>query len=219
MASRNDGRIQPGQKLASAISARAWNRAQDAADIVLGQGEAVAADPLRDFPGRLVVKCNVTVSTANFTLGLGHIIDYRHPTSTTATIMSGFVSGGVRQTVAALAGVPFQPAEFVNRRAQANRGFGVVVGGLVMPTNGQTAMVDLCVAGPCVARVKNRSTQMLPRVMPYVIRDNFDLQFFPTNPQDFVGLAEESSCGNGVMIQNLQNRSTGASFQYQVIML
>lgn len=33
---RPDGRIEPGQPLAGAISARAWNRAQDAADIVLG---------------------------------------------------------------------------------------------------------------------------------------------------------------------------------------
>ena len=30
-----DGRIEKGQRIASAISARAWNRAQDAADIVL----------------------------------------------------------------------------------------------------------------------------------------------------------------------------------------
>lgn len=34
--SRPDGRIEPGQPLRGAISARAWNRAQDAADIVLG---------------------------------------------------------------------------------------------------------------------------------------------------------------------------------------
>ena len=31
-----DGLIEKGQRLASAISARAWNRAQDASDIVLG---------------------------------------------------------------------------------------------------------------------------------------------------------------------------------------
>jgi len=31
-----DGRIEKGQRLSTAISARAWNRAQDAADIVLG---------------------------------------------------------------------------------------------------------------------------------------------------------------------------------------
>lgn len=43
---RADGRIEPGQPLAGAISARAWNRAQDAADIVLGArpGVTVGAD-------------------------------------------------------------------------------------------------------------------------------------------------------------------------------
>jgi len=33
---RPDGRVEPGQPLRGAISARAWNRAQDAADLVLG---------------------------------------------------------------------------------------------------------------------------------------------------------------------------------------
>jgi hypothetical protein len=33
---RPDGRLEPGQPIHGAISARAWNRAQDAADIVLG---------------------------------------------------------------------------------------------------------------------------------------------------------------------------------------
>lgn len=40
---RADGRIEPGQKLTSAISARAWNRAQQAADIVLGANTGFAA--------------------------------------------------------------------------------------------------------------------------------------------------------------------------------
>jgi hypothetical protein len=40
---RADGRIEPGQPLKSAISARAWNRAQDAADIVLGERTRFAA--------------------------------------------------------------------------------------------------------------------------------------------------------------------------------
>lgn len=40
---RKDGRIEPGQSLSSAISARAWNRAQDAADAVLGQRPGFAA--------------------------------------------------------------------------------------------------------------------------------------------------------------------------------
>jgi hypothetical protein len=37
------GRIEPGQPLESAISARAWNRAQDAADIVFGAGAGQSA--------------------------------------------------------------------------------------------------------------------------------------------------------------------------------
>jgi hypothetical protein len=40
---RNDGRIEAGQRLAGAISAKAWNRAQDAADRVLGAGTGFAA--------------------------------------------------------------------------------------------------------------------------------------------------------------------------------
>ena len=39
-----DGRIEKGQRLSSAISARAWNRAQDAADRVLGVGTGFAAE-------------------------------------------------------------------------------------------------------------------------------------------------------------------------------
>ena len=41
-----DGRIEKGQRLSTAISARAWNRAQDAADIVLGVRPGVTAGPL-----------------------------------------------------------------------------------------------------------------------------------------------------------------------------
>ena len=42
---RRDGRIEAGQSLNSAISARAWNRAQDAADLVLGQRPGINAGP------------------------------------------------------------------------------------------------------------------------------------------------------------------------------
>jgi hypothetical protein len=58
---RNDGRIEAGQRLAGAISARAWNRAQDAADRVLGVGTgitgggATGADPA---PNIVLIKNN-----------------------------------------------------------------------------------------------------------------------------------------------------------------
>lgn len=43
---RKDGRIEKGQSLKSAISARAWNRAQDAADRVLGVTPSAEAGEL-----------------------------------------------------------------------------------------------------------------------------------------------------------------------------
>jgi len=44
---RPDGRLEPGQPVRGAISARAWNRAQDAADIVLGAQPGSAGDSLQ----------------------------------------------------------------------------------------------------------------------------------------------------------------------------
>lgn len=46
---RPDGRVEPRQKLATAFSARAWNRAQDAADIVLGDRGGVLAGAPKSF--------------------------------------------------------------------------------------------------------------------------------------------------------------------------
>jgi len=42
---RPDGRLEPGQPIRGAISARAWNRAQDAADLVLGSFLNVSSGP------------------------------------------------------------------------------------------------------------------------------------------------------------------------------
>ena len=48
---RPDGRITPGQPLRNAISAQAWNRAQDAADIVLGKMIGAAGSGASAFVG------------------------------------------------------------------------------------------------------------------------------------------------------------------------
>ena len=50
-----DGRIEKGQRLSTAISARAWNRAQDAADIVLGVRPGVTAGSAASTPARVIV--------------------------------------------------------------------------------------------------------------------------------------------------------------------
>jgi len=64
-----DGRIEKGQRLSTAISARAWNRAQDAADIVLGARPGVEAGQGR-FPH--------TYIDAPVVLPIGHSYDYPH---------------------------------------------------------------------------------------------------------------------------------------------
>jgi predicted RecA/RadA family phage recombinase len=65
---RPDGRIEPGQPLRGAISARAWNRAQDAADIVLGanagtQGGAPGSPVLKPYTW---VYCKPSVTVARW---------------------------------------------------------------------------------------------------------------------------------------------------------
>jgi len=42
---RADGRVRPGQNIATAFSAKAWNRAQDAADVVLGDRQRFGVTP------------------------------------------------------------------------------------------------------------------------------------------------------------------------------
>jgi hypothetical protein len=192
MPRRPDGRIEPGQKLASAISARAWNRAQDAADIVLGERTEFGAEAGMRMPGQLVVPCLVTNNDLQGAIvQIGSIVDFRQPSSTSATIVGGNV------TVRALAGVPFVPANLVDRRSQAAKGFGVILGGAKMPAFGESSVLDVCIAGPCIARVNRRSSSMLTRVQPPVIRNNLEAQF----PKDIVGVGEDSECGHALLLQ------------------
>jgi len=64
---RPDGRLEPGQPLRGAISARAWNRAQDAADLVLGAHAGTSG-----VPGSTVLKpytwayCKPSVTVARW---------------------------------------------------------------------------------------------------------------------------------------------------------
>jgi hypothetical protein len=64
--SRPDGRIEAGQRLSQAISARAWNRAQQAADMVLG-GMAPPGGPVGNTirPYTPILVCNRTTGTVD----------------------------------------------------------------------------------------------------------------------------------------------------------
>lgn len=77
---RADGRVQPGQRLDSAFSARAWNRAQDAADIVLAAQRGVEAGQSDHFdrsPSLVLIRNNTGQSVPRFgVLGItGVVID------------------------------------------------------------------------------------------------------------------------------------------------
>lgn len=60
---RQDGRIEPGQPLSQAISARAWNRAMDAADYVMsGRGTFAEFAAVNQWPVQTVLAKNLTGS-------------------------------------------------------------------------------------------------------------------------------------------------------------
>jgi len=80
MARRNDGRVEPGQSLKTAFSAKAWNRAQDAADVVLKtlggvQGQEVQRQAL---PYTWVMAKNIGGSTIP-SFAAASIYDYLTP--------------------------------------------------------------------------------------------------------------------------------------------
>lgn len=67
MSSRKDGRVEPGMPLRQGLSARAWNRAQEAADLVLGATPGVVAGPIHAGQGAysaVHLKNNTTGSVA-----------------------------------------------------------------------------------------------------------------------------------------------------------
>lgn len=87
---RGDGRIEPGQRLTSAISARAWNRAQEAADLVLGRLPAIQGGPV-NVPGLPAVKVRLPqvgyfgeVRVAHMSGGSGEFLEASVPGSATS---------------------------------------------------------------------------------------------------------------------------------------
>lgn len=86
---RPDGRIERGQRLGSAISARAWNRAQDAADVVLGVRPGFEAGPAVATQYAIVVPVKLTSAPT---------VDY------------GYVGVPIKITSASMLGATINPA-------------------------------------------------------------------------------------------------------------
>jgi hypothetical protein len=91
MNSRGDGRIEPGQPINTAISARAWNRAQDAADIVLGTTPSFLTSESRSSPRFLTMPMLITSSfTTTTTFPPGSVVTFDiRANQTTARRTSG----------------------------------------------------------------------------------------------------------------------------------
>ena len=105
---RNDGRVERGQKLAAAFSARAWNRAQDAADLVLAQQAQFGGDSPQSLPpaSNIVFVRNNTGSTVERfgVIGIGG------PLTNLAT-SNGIVVDGVMPAAYGSFAIPMEPIE------------------------------------------------------------------------------------------------------------
>jgi predicted RecA/RadA family phage recombinase len=162
---RPDGRIEPGQPLRGAISARAWNRAQDAADLVLGANPGTAG-----VPGSPVLKpytwvyCKPSVTVARW--GVLAITGVEiTPTSSSGGATASFeempvVTGGTTSATTTAWCVAVEPIE----SGKVGR---VAVGGVV-----QLKAADLGKASGAHVLWKD-STWALIRIQAGVIRGTF----------------------------------------------
>jgi hypothetical protein len=190
---RQDGRIEPGQKLSKAISARAWNRAQEAADIVLGRPQALPGDS-KLIPGQLVVPCYLTTPVT-----VGTVVTIRpglfpppgnapnHSASDTFTPFANRIYATVAQ-----------PVPFVDIRTTRQTPLGVVIAGATLPSNGNPGFVQVCIAGLCVAKVRYRYGAGNFIRAP-VLREPTDTS------ENLYGVADESDCGPGRIIHYFFN--------------
>ena len=93
---RPDGRIEKGQRLGSAISARAWNRAQDAADVVLGVTPGFEVTPASSNNDTIVMRIRPNWPTLDHTplaVGQGISVPLRSPQSATMLTSAANVQG------------------------------------------------------------------------------------------------------------------------------
>lgn len=187
---RRDGRVEPGQKLSSAFSARAWNRAQDAADVVLGERTRFGAGTPAGSPHRIVVPCRVT-TTSLATVLPGHVVEITANAAASAPNRVDAPPETFAPSVGCLIGQVAVPLALQDSRSASRKILGVIVGGAEMPTIGTSRIVDVCIAGLCVALVRQRSTasQQFGFISAPVMRRTGDTL------QSLAGVAEQSDCG------------------------
>ena len=213
-----DGRVEKGQSLRSAFSARAWNRAQDAADIVLGARPGLTAEAGRPQQFQVVVPCNLvntaSVGAPTVDARIGHWVNVYsagavRPTDTSAT---EFLRPEIRDltgrlTIAATLIQSVKPAMY-----------GVIVGGTYLPKAGETGFVDVCIFGPAVAFVVKRASDGNGpyRLGPPRLRDNAD------TVARLRGVMERNDCGDHLCIDSdggANYGSGGVNIRYATVMV
>lgn len=196
MGARQDGRIEPGQRISRAISARAWNRAQDAADIVLGRQVRFGAGVPSSLPDRLYRRVT-TAPSASRRMRFGMIVRERiNGYQPFVTAIPGSLAEAAREIAHPLLYYFHAPPEFVNRRQVSSATFAIACSGEVPAKNAATySETVVCTHGLCLAMVRKNPGGFLPRIMPAVRRYESD-----TNT-NLIGLAEDSDCGAGELVR------------------
>jgi hypothetical protein len=86
---------------------------------------------------------------------------------------------------------------------------GVIVGGVTMPTPQASRIVQVCISGLCVARVRSRAGVFLQGP---VVRGDDDAD-------DLVGAAESCTCGSQRIIYYLGNVPGSDVVQFAAVLL
>jgi hypothetical protein len=200
MGKRQDGRIEPGQKLSGAISARAWNRAQDAADIVLAERTGFGAGPGTAFPGALIVPCEVSTTVDNVTPG--YVVKIVNAGAKTVPVPSNQQDRRA-PAVFSFTGSVIVPVTLANYE-DAKVQLAVIVGGAQMPRPGQSRIVNVCISGMCVARFRPRYVSSgLGDIGPYKFLSAPVKRTAEDTDAKLTGAGEASSCGTHRLIAGL----------------
>jgi len=185
-------KVRPGERLV--ISARAWNRAQDAADRVLGAAprfEAVAG-PVGSSVLRNASYLRQELSFPFRQTRFGMIVDNAYEV---LPVNSGAFSQKPPLDPGGHYCQLFRAVPFVDRRQTASSRFSVLAGGAMLPPQYNAAgFVDLITHGTCLAMVRKNTGGFLPRVRPAVIRYSTD------TAANLKGIAEDADCGWGELL-------------------
>lgn len=192
---RADGRLEPGQPLRGAISARAWNRAQDAADVVLGATPSQLADGQSySYP---FVAALINIPAASVAYPHGGVAIQIGGASWSVNTTSSQQWPRAEQTTAInyLAGTIAVPKSLIQYETQSTilpQMFAVTVEPISL---GQT-VVRCAVAGICVAAIRDIASSHRYAALP-TLRSAQDSAAART------GLLETSDCGYAVILERV----------------